>query len=192
MRCELLLALVLGLAVGGCPTDDDDDAADDDTGDDDFSGDDDTTGDDDTGGTALYGFLGESEVDPAAGYDGHEDLYFIADSGAGADVCRVRVSLTSTAERDDCTDCEWAFDLLGADPVVVAESSVGCAGVGYDGAAIDALAGARAYGFAREYFGHNDVLMVEQEGIWTAVNFADWNEGSGVLTYDWEVGYQSY
>ncbi len=201
MRWIRLWVWVLALGIAGCPADDDDtgsgdddatsddDTGDDDTGDDDYTGDDDTTsGDDD----ALYGYLGEAVVDPLTGYDGHEDLYYIADSGAGADLCRVRVTLTSTAVRDDCADCEWAFDLHAEDPQVIAESAVGCAGVGVDEAAIDALAVPRGYGYAREYFGHNDVLMVEQKGVWTAVNFADWNEGSGALAYDWEVGYHSY
>ncbi len=202
---SLLLAALLST---GCPADDDDSASDDDTGDDDTgdddtgdddtgdddTGDDDATGDDDTtsGDEALWGYLGQATVEAGVAYAGHEDLYFISHGGAGADLCRVRVTLTSDGLRDDCADCEWAFALTAADPEVVAESSVGCAGVGYDEAAIAGLTGTRGYGYAREYFGHTDVLMVEQGGIWTAVNFASWIEATGELTYDWEVGYLAY
>jgi hypothetical protein len=179
------------LVLAGCPQDDDDTAGDDDiSGDDDTAGDDDSTGDDD--GNALYGYLGEALVHTGDSYDGHEDLYYIADSGAGADVCRVRVDLISTAPRDDCADCEWAFAVTAFDPRVMAESSVGCAGVGVDGDVMVGLTGERGYGFAREYFGHTDVLMIDQGGIWTAVNFAVWSEATGELSYDWEVGYQGY
>jgi hypothetical protein len=180
------------LVLAGCPPDDDDTAGDDDdtTGDDDATDDDDSTGDDD--GNALYGYLGEAVVLAGSSYDGHEDLYYIADSGAGDDLCRVRVALVSTTPRDDCADCEWAFAVTATDPQVVADSSVGCAGVGVDGDVIAGLAGERGYGFAREYFGHTDVLMIDQQGIWTAVNFAVWSEATGELNYDWEVGYQGY
>ena len=188
----LWLAVAAGLLLAGCPPDADADSGDDDArGDDDTHGADATTGDDDDG-RALHGFAGEATVIAEASFDGHEDLYYIADDGAGADICRVRVALTSTTPRDDCADCEWAFAVTAADPQVVTESAVGCDGVGIDDAAIADLAGERGYGFAREYFGHNDVLMVEQQGVWTAVNFALWVEATGALSYDWEVGYQPY
>ncbi|MDP7112524.1 MAG: hypothetical protein QGH45_11195, partial [Myxococcota bacterium] len=89
-KLNMLIVLILGLALWGCPptyTDDDDndDTGDDDTGDDD-TGDDDT-GDDDTG-------------DDDTGDD---------DTGTGG--YYLEQSLAGSAPTYECPECEFAFDI---------------------------------------------------------------------------------
>jgi len=193
-RPWLALALVYAL---GCtePMDDDDTAGDDDdtaADDDDTAADDDTAGDDDTeDAVALAGRYGQALADES-GYDGVEELYWIADAGAGEDLCRVRYELRSTGEiRTDCDDCAWAFDMVLDQVAVVAESGPGCAGMGLDvGALGDGLHD--AYGYAPDYFGHAQILMADAGSGWNAATFASWDEASLSFEYDWEQGHQSY
>jgi hypothetical protein len=194
-----LLTLLLALSFTGCttdPDDDDDTAGDDDTGDDD-TGDDDTgdddSGDDDTAAnTGMFGYLGDATASDA-GYDGWEELYLIAEKGLGDDVCRVRYDVDATAPRDDCADCMWAHDVVVSNPQVTLDVDGACAAIGYDAAAIAALDGTtKSYGYAEEYFGHADVIMVMVKGEWSAVSFATWDDGSENFLYDWEVGFEGY
>ncbi len=200
----LLLTGLLTLAPLGCPDDpdDDDDSGDDDAGDDDAgdddSGDDDTASDDDAGdddsggGTGMLGYYGSATAD-ADGYDGIEELYLIADKGMGEDLCRIRYEVDATAPRDDCADCMWAHDVVFEDPEVIVDVAGACAAIGYDAAAVAALSGTtRSQGYAEEYFGHADVIMVFDGGTWSVVSFATWDHGSHLFEYDWEVGYESY
>jgi len=207
---DLILALMLTaiwLAVPACNGSDDDDVADDDVADDDVADDDtgdDDTGDDDTGDDdtsepmALKGHVGEAIAD-AATYDGWEELFFIADGGEGDDLCRIRYDLDSVAPRDDCDlplgDCAWGHDLVLSDVEIVAESDVGCAGFGYDAAALAVLEeGEVSYAYIPEYSGHPDVMAMYDEAgaAWQVVAFASWDEGSGAFNYDWEDGYEAY
>ena len=119
-----------------------------------------------------------------------EDWYFLGEDDT--DVCRIRATLTATGTRSDCTVCTWAHDLVLAGSAVVAESDVGCDGVFGAGAAA-ALEGAGvAYGFAEEYYGHPDVLMVGGDAGWAAAGFARWDEVDGGLEYDIEDGVRTY
>jgi len=213
MRDVLLILLLTAtwIAIPACKGDDDDDVADDDAADDDAAdddttaGDDDTTADDDTSGDddtappqALAGHLGEAIVDETS-YDGWEELFFIADQGDGEDLCRIRYDLDSIAPRDDCDlplgDCAWGHDLVLSDVVVVTESDVGCAGFGYDTAALAVLEeGEVSYAYIPEYSGHPDVMAMYDEAgsAWQVVAFAAWDETSGDFSYEWEDGYEAY
>ncbi len=204
----IALALALGLALGGCPGDDDDDTvADDDdaTADDDdaTADDDDTTPADDDDATptdddddteeriGLSGKMGEA-VAIGGAYTGTEDMYFIAEDGDGEDVCRIRYDVTSTAERSDCEIydwvCDWAFDMVVSNPAVVAESDVGCEGVfGLDEAGVAALAGTEfTRGYLPEYFGHTTVLLeLQPDDTWAPFCNATWDAGTGAVEYNW-------
>jgi hypothetical protein len=212
-----LAVAILGAALAGCPGDDDDDdtgdddtsAADDDTGDDDTgdddTGDDDTgdddTGDDDTGdddttttGTGLFGRSGTATAGPGA-YTGSEDLYLVAEKGAGDDVCRVRYDLTTTAVREDCADCDWAHDLERANATALAWEHADCGtllGIGSDDVSV--LDGtAVSYGYIDEYFGHASVLSEYTANlIWEVVGFASYDASGGTLVYDLEDGFIGY
>ncbi len=144
----------------------------------------DTDADTDAGNSALTGRLGESLVD--TDYLGTETLYFVADEGAGEDLCRVSYTMTSTGARTDCSDCEWAFDLVLSDPV--AETDVGCSDLDVDPAALDGTT--VSYGYTSEYVGHGKVLFVEQDAVWTAVSFATYEAPN--FDYDWESGFVEY
>jgi len=117
----------------------------------------------------------------------------VGDDGDGAVLCRVSCALTSTAPRDDCDDCVWAFDLVVSDAVVAEETDVGCAAFGYDADAVEAMNGtARSYGYAEEYVGHADMLMVYEADRWQGLAFATYSPASGELTYHWEDAYVPY
>jgi len=106
MKLNMLIVLILGLALWGCPPtytgdddDDNDDNGDDDTGDDD-TGDDDTgdddTGDDDTGdddtGPPPATMVGEATNTEPSGY--------------------IQVqSLAGGLPTYNCPDCDYAFDI---------------------------------------------------------------------------------
>lgn len=174
----------------------DDDPGDDDPGDDDPG--DDTAGDDDgdddsDGEMALVGYFGRALVQ-TLGYAGTEELYFSPHGGVGLDLCRIRYSLVSTAVRDDCEDCVWAFELSATEPEIIAGSAGDCEALGYDAVAIDELLSRpRAYGYAPEYYGHANVLLVSNNtGGWDVVSFAAWSDGGGQFSYNWEIGYQMY
>ncbi|MDP7115231.1 MAG: hypothetical protein QGH45_24865 [Myxococcota bacterium] len=204
---------ILGAALAGCPGDDDDDdssgdddttAADDDTGDDD-TGDDDTgdddTGDDDTGdddttttGTGLLGCSGTATAGPGI-FAGSEDLYLVADKGAGEDVCRVQYDLDTTADRDDCVDCDWAHDLERTSATALAWEHPDCATLlGLDSDDVSMLDGtAVSYGYIDEYFGHASVLSEYTANlIWEVVGFASYDVSGGTLVYDLEDGFIGY
>jgi len=185
--------LLLALSLTACAEDPagDDDA----TGDDDTTADDDDDDDDDSAGErfGLLGRVGAATVTEDS-YVGSEDLYFAADYGEGEDICRIRYPLVSVAVREDCEDCVWAFDLVLGAPELLSETHPGCLStVGVDGAALDDLEGtAVSYGYNPDYFGHIQVLRVEQVGSWDSAGHASWDEGSGAFDYDWQDGYHTY
>ena len=107
-------------------------------------------------------------------------------------LCRVEVTLTSTASRDDCGDCLWAWDLVVDEATIAAEGGVGCSAFGHDAAAVAAMAGTtRAYGYAEEYVGHADMLMIWVDG-WQGASFATWHPDSGALDYGWDDAYVEF
>ncbi len=210
-----LLAITLTLALTGCPTGDDDDTGDDDTSADDDTGDDDTgdddTGDDDTGdddsadddtgdddttttGTGLLGRSGTATAGPGI-YNGTEDIYLVAEKGAGDDVCRVSYDLTATGVRDDCTDCDWALDLERSGATAVVWDHADCGNllnIGSDDVTV--LDGtAVSYGYIDEYFGHASVLTeYTANQTWEVVGFASYDASGGTLVYDLEDGFIGY
>lgn len=131
------------------------------------------------------GFLGDASVD-ATSYVGTESWYFVEDEvDGGQDLCRITYTLTSTAVREDCADCTWAFDLVVSGAAVVAESGPGCLALsGYDAATVSALDGqVVSHGYNPDYFGHRAVLMMDTGGgDWRGVASADWTDG--IFTYD--------
>ena len=186
------LFAALALVAAGCPPadGDDDSAGDDDTVDDDSTGDDDTT----DSRLGLSGRSGEATVDVET-FAGFEEMYFVADQGLGDDVCRVHYDLTSTGVRDDCDDCDWAFDLVSDNAAIVAESDVGCSAVfGIDAANVGELDGTTvSYGYIAEYFGHASVLtQYTQGGSWEVVGFAAFDGATGALEFDLEDGFFPY
>jgi hypothetical protein len=180
------IAMVLGvlLLVAGCsgPTDDDDTTVDDDTAD-----------DDDTGATgrAMLSYAGDAIAD-AALYTGTESLVLVDDDGMGAVLCRVGYTLTGTAPRDDCDECLWAWDLELSVATITDESGAGCDPLGHDTATVAAMNGTtRAYGFAEEYVGHADMLMIDIDG-WQGVSFATWHADSGTFDYGWDDAFVEF
>ena len=186
--CFLTLFLLAGCPGRDDDETDDDDVVDDDSGDDDVV--DDDSGDDDTQAEqALLRFDGNADVDLVA-YQGSEDMAYIANLGGGPDVCRIRVDLSSTATRDDCTGCSWAFDLVVSNVEVTAESDPGCEAFGLGAAEIAALEGStRAYGYIFEYLGHADVVMDYRKDTWEVLSFATWSDTTDALDYGWDEAY---
>jgi hypothetical protein len=186
------------------------------------------TGEVEDTGTADTGPADTGEVESLLGLQGRhgelvktdtslagiEQLSFIADEGDGEDLCRIQYEVTSTAIRDDCEICNetddddepygWAFDVTFSNPEITAESSPGClATLGYDKSNITDISGeTRGMGYTPEYIGHASVIMIDVDGIWTAVANAEFVEevdkttkkptGVGELTYDWQDGYIEY
>lgn len=132
----------------------------------------------------LEVWVGDAVVDDA--YRGVEARVVLADGGLGDAVCRIEYAVESTAERADCADCLWAYDVtFGAATVVEAS---GCADAGIDVG--DTWEGTtRAYGVALDYLGHSHALMMESGGTWAPMAFASWDEATGVFGYRWEQGY---
>jgi len=181
----LSMLLTLGGCTGSSAADDDDSG----TG----GSDDDTSGDDDDVATrAVLSYEGSAQIDQGS-YVGTEDLVLVSDEGMGDELCRVSYTLTSTAERDDCSACSWAFDLVVSGPAITAEAGVGCAAFGYTTADITSLDGStRAYGYAEEYVGHANMLMVHDGSLWQGLSFATFDEPSGGLSYGWDDAYVTY
>ena len=125
---------------------------------------------------------------------GTEEYYFIADSGEGADVCRIGVTLASEASRTDCDWCDWAFDLVIDDATLMAEDEPGCeATLGISSDAVSSLNGTTvSYGYCSDYYGHAKVFFVEIDGVWTAVANASWDEKTETFSYDWQSGFAAY
>jgi hypothetical protein len=194
----LVPATLLGLGIAACTPGPDtstvDDSGDADT---DTDADSDTDSDTDTDtGTGRSGEEGQLGVGTMSGaqYVGYEEWYFAADEGAGADVCRIRYTLTSTAPLADCAECSWAYDMVLSVAQVLGESDPGCLPVlGYDSATVGSLDGTTvSYGYSPSYYGHAQVLMIQTDGVWDAATFATFDDATGEFTYDWEKGYREY
>src|SRR5688572_19828463 len=92
---------------------------------------------------------GTATVAVGVSYAGVEDLLFISDSGDGVPLCDIAYTLTSTAVRDDCEGCEWAFDLVIADAQVLLDQDGLCMTIfAVDATNVDTLNGqVREYGY---------------------------------------------
>lgn len=193
-----LAAMLLATAcAGGADTGDDGHT---DTGDDDHTDTGDTadtagtdsadTGTTDTDAapvrTGRLRFVGTATALDA--YDGVEIVSF-TDAMTGEPLCTVALALASTAPRVDCLECDWAFTVTvtSATP----ERDVACAAVGWADPAA-AVGSTRGYGFVALYFGHAPVLMVETDGVWNALGYAEYAPTSGAFAYERDDGFHVY
>ena len=141
------------------------------------------------GGTGLLTLIGQATV--GSSYDGTEEIRFAPTTGDAQALCSVVVPVSAAQARTDCLDCLWAFDVVLGAPTVNTDTA--CEAAGYDAQAIAALEGSvRSYGFADEYLGHAEALLVLQDDTWEPVSFADWSAKTGLLSYEWEQGYLPY
>ncbi len=145
----------------------------------------------DSAKTALGLLTWSGSASVAEGWAGEESVLLLGDMGLGEARCAIDYAVSSTASREDCAECALAYDVvLGAPTTRV---STDCAAAGYDEATIGALEGqTRSYGFALDYLGHSNVLMLDDGGVWKAVAFVDWDEDELQLRYAWEQGYVPY
>jgi len=127
---------------------------------------------------ASFQQLGEAQVDQ--GYVGTE-VFTITDED-GAVLCQAAMALRATAAREDCEDCEFAYDLVVSEVEVQVEDNC------FD--ALPSDGDTRGYGFVQEYLGHGDAFMVLVDGAWTAVAFAVYEDGA--FSYDWDSGAVQY
>ena len=145
--------------------------------------------------TGLLGYEGVAVAD-ATSYSGVEELYFIANDGAGIELCRIAYDVQAFAQRNDCNDCQWAHDLEISQAAVVAEDGVGCDGIshilGFGAADVSDLDGTYlSYGYDEDFMGHAAVLMM-YVGNWNPVSYATWDEVSGDFDYDRQDGLYEY
>lgn len=140
-------------------------------------------------GTGLVTWEGQAAVD--AGWVGTEAITFRAELGLGEVLCEVLYPVTSVAPRTDCGDCSLAFDvLLGAPEVLVPDA---CEAAGYPEDVLATIEGTRrAYGYALDYFGHANVLLVDEGAGWDAAAFADFDQVQATIAYSWDRGYLDY
>ncbi|NOY24814.1 MAG: hypothetical protein GXP62_02985 [Oligoflexia bacterium] len=131
------------------------------------------------GDQAVIEVTGDASVDLDS-YVGTER--FALTDATGTELCAIRVDLASTATRDDCPDCVWAFDVAATGSTV--ELDQRCADGGL--VAKDLAATPRAYGYAEEYIGHSSVLMVDVDGRWQGVAYAGWDQASGAFSYTYD------
>ena len=182
-------------------TDSDSDADSDADTDADSDADADSDSDTDTGSVttlALTGYSGQAD----AGYDGYsgtEDWYFIADEGAGDDICRIRYNVEHSATRTDCpssghSDCIWAWDVVVSGAAIVSESGIGCSGsFGLNAHTVSGLDGSTfGLGYNPDYYGHAAVMVRDMGKGWNVVSFATWNEVTEAFTYQWDQGFTEY
>ncbi|MEE2751456.1 MAG: hypothetical protein VX519_08490 [Myxococcota bacterium] len=154
------------------------------------------TGQSDTGSTGLTGLQGRA-VQALVGdgsFEGHEEVYFVSESGMGADVCRFRYALSSQGVRQDCDSCDWAFDLTVSGVELLFEEEPGCLEtLGTDSSGLGSLEGqVVSYGYTEEYFGHAQVVLMEVGTAWAAVANAAWDPATGAFSFDWREGYVEY
>lgn len=163
------------------------------TGDTNDSGETGDTGETGTPREGLLGRLGEASVSTRS-YDGWEEMYLIADSGDGDDVCRIRMTYGESTARTDCALCDWAFDLTVVDASIVADTDPGClATLGYDSSTVGDLVGTTvSYGYIAEYYGHTQMLVSWNGSEWVPTSFCAFDQKTGTFTYDWEDGLVSY
>lgn len=186
---------------GGADTDDPTGASDGGSGATDSGAD--TTGGD-PGGTSTGGFdnVGqcafEGEGAWADGYSGTHDLLLIADSGSGAEICRVSFELVTVGEPDmPCDFCYWSTVAEFRNPTVVTDVEGACGNSqrGLDQAAIDAMVGTQIpIGFAEEATGHGDVLVQYDPSNmqWNPLAFGTWDPDNGTLFYENVDGFCEY
>ena len=201
-RCILLLPFLFAIA---CESEDADDTASTAEGDTDTDTDSDADADTDAdadadtdadtdAGVALEQYEGLATAG-TSGYAGSEDLVYVDEKGAGAELCRVQYDVVHSGKpRSDCPDCDWAWDVVVSNTALVSESGVGCeSGFGLDTATITALDGTTVgLGFNSDYYGHAAVLLRDDGSGWNAVAFATWDSHTQAFSYTWQAGYVKY
>jgi hypothetical protein len=155
----------------------------------------DTDADADTDpGQAVITREGYALVDPGVNYAGVENFVVTGAYGDGDEICVLHTTLTSTASRPDCVDCEWAFDLIRSGSTIVSDVDGAClAVVGVDESTVSTLDGdVLSYGYESKLAGHSPALMVHLGGSWVPATYAEYDEVAQTLTYDWSEGYYPY
>ncbi len=139
----------------------------------------------DWSGDALLLAVGSATVLDGS-YTGAEALSVLAERGDGPELCRIEYALDSAGPREDCADCQWAYDLDLGTPDRVVEIGAGC---GPADAVLDELGGGPLpYGYTSEYLGHSDVLLTPVDDRWKPEAYAAWDPASGAFEYEWERG----
>ncbi len=142
-------------------------------------------------GVFSGGYRGEAtiDLDEDDGLDGYEEAYFF---GRGDAVeCTVLSQMTGITQRDDCDDCDWAFDIEFHDSEFSEE--LGCDLIGVtDVSLFDAE---YSYGYQSEYYvagyGTYEVLQFYFSGFgWYPVALAEFD--GTTFTYDWPFSYYYY
>ncbi len=210
MKLRIILPLAFLVpslfAINACGDDDDtkDTASETDTDTDaDTDTDTDTDADADADlSTYIKGYDGEATVTPK-GYDGWEGAYlFSLDDMAVA--CHISYDVISVGQgRTDCSECMWAYDLAtvsGSGRIDTDESGMCNTAFGANESNVATFADGWvfSYGFALEYVGptytYSNVLMYyfSSDQAWYGVAYADFDQKTGIFSYDWMMPYYSY
>lgn len=171
-----------------------------------------------TGGDATAGAGGEGS-EPLVGvcgkrsegivttesYEAFEEIFLIGDEGFGEDLCVVRFDVRRVGDAPPGCDesagqqdmCLWTHLVEYSNPTVVLDVDGVCASssLALDSAAIAAIEGVQiAYGYVREYQGHNSVLMSysEERSAWEPGVNAGWSPETGDFQYDRRDGICDY
>jgi hypothetical protein len=130
-------------------------------------------------------------------YEAYEELFLLGDEGFGEDMCVVRFDVRRVGDAPPGCDesagqqdmCLWTHLVEYSNPTVMLDVDGACAssGIAPDAATIAAIEGVQvAYGYVREYQGHNSVLMTysEERSVWEPGVNAGWSPETGDFQYD--------
>jgi hypothetical protein len=128
----------------------------------------------------VCGHRGESTVSDSE-FEGFEEYFLIGEEGFGDDICIVRFDVTRVGEAPaGCTDCVWSHLVELGNPTTELDENGVCAKseLAFDAERIAELDGSQiAYGFVREFAGHNSVVLSYDDAL------GSW-EPFGNATYD--------
>jgi hypothetical protein len=159
------------------------------------------------GSEPLVGVCGKRSegVVTTDSYEAFEEIFLTGDEGFGDDVCVVRFDVRRVGDAPPGCDesagqqdmCLWTHLVEYSNPTVVLDVDGVCASssLGMDAAAIAAIEGVQiAYGYVREYQGHNSVLMSysEERSAWEPGVNAGWSPETGDFQYDRRDGLCEY
>ncbi len=171
-------------AFGDADTDADSDS---DT-DSDSDSDSDSDADTDTGPFFAYTYRGDATFSGAA-LNGSEDFAFYRFESE-TDICVFSYDIDSSAQRDDCASCDWAFTVDASNttnPVTDACAAIEAVGV-TDLTSFSADGDQYNYGYSADYNGYGEVLFYYFSGYgWYAIATA--GLAGDNFTYDWPSGY---
>lgn len=124
-------------------------------------------------------------------YTGTDELWLFPVDGyyVGDLACRITVTVTSTATRDDCAyggvPCEWAFDMITSDATIEDPYGICLGTLGYDATTVSALNGVTlSRAFHSDYAGHAQVrLEPDDANDWRSVGYATWEAAGGAFSF---------